>query len=88
MSIHQPNQTWKKQNEKLVRSSFKKGFIQAVNISSRTVDLSYAESPQTTLRNIPISDTINITTLQVGKRCRVDVFDETNPNDIVVSYTY
>lgn len=88
MSGKPVNDTWQKQNNTLVRAVFKKGFINAINNASRTVDVYYAENPNTIIRSIPLADTINITTLKVGKRCRIDVFDETNPADSVVAFTY
>lgn len=88
MSKQPFNDTFKNQQRKLVRATFKKGFINAVNISGKTVDVYYAENPQTIIRNIPVSDTVNISSVLVGKRCRVDLFDETNPADSVMAYTY
>ena len=88
MSIVPLNDTWKQQQKKLVRSVFKKGLINTVHVSSRTVDVSYAENPQTVIKNIPIANTVDISKVAVGQRCRIDMFDETNPNDCVMSYTY
>jgi len=88
MSIQPSNQTFKKQQERLVRSTFKKGFINAVHISSNTVDVYYAENPQSIIKNIPVADTVTIANITVGKKCRVDLFDETNPNDCCLAYTF
>lgn len=88
MSIVTTNQTWKEQQKKLVRATFKKAYVNAVNVSARTVDVYYAENPQTIIRNIPVADTVDITTVSVGRRCRVDLFDENNPLDSVMAYTY
>jgi hypothetical protein len=88
MSTNPANQTWKSQQKRLVRATFKKAFINAVHVSAKTVDVYYAENPQTIIRNIPVADTVNISTVTVGKRCRIDIFDETNPNDMVMAYTY
>ncbi len=82
------NDSWKQQQKKLVRATFKKGFINAVNLGSRTVDVSYVENPQNIVRNIPVADSVDITKITVGKKCRVDVFDETNPNDCVLAFTF
>ena len=43
---------------------------------------------QTVIRNIPVASSIDITKVNLGDRCRVDMFDEKNPNDMVVAYTY
>ena len=88
MSVIPPNKTWKDQHGKLVRSSFKKGFINAVHINSRTVDVYYASNPQTIVKNIPVSNSIDITTVMLQQKCRIDIFDETNPNDCVCAYTF
>lgn len=88
MSKHATNETFQEQQRKLVRSTFKKGFISAIHMGSNTVDVSYAESPQTIVRNIPIANSVSISTVIVGQRCRVDLFDETNPQDSVLAYTY
>lgn len=88
MSNQPVNNTFRQQQKKLVKATFKKGFINAVNISARTVDVYYAENPQTIIRNIPVADTVNISTVRVSKRCRIDLFDETNPLDSVMAYTY
>lgn len=88
MSQQPSNNTFKNQQNKLVRSTFKKGFINAVYIASRTVDVSYAENPLTVVRNIPVAVNVDITKVKVNQRCRVDVFDETNPNDCVLAFTY
>lgn len=88
MSTQPVNDTFRKQQKKLVRATFKKGFINAVNISGKTVDVYYAENPQSIIRNIPVADTVDITKVTIGKKCRVDLFDETNPQDSVMAFTY
>lgn len=88
MSGQPSNKTFQGQQAKLVRATFKKGFINAVHSNSLTVDVSYAENPLTIVRNIPIAKTVNVSLLAVGQRCRIDIFDETNPNDCVLAYTY
>jgi hypothetical protein len=88
MSRVPPNQTFQGQQKTLVRATFKKAFVNAVHAGSRTVDVYFAESPQTIIRNIPVATQIGISTIMVGSRCRVDVFDETNSSDMVMSYTY
>lgn len=88
MSKQPFNDTFVRQQKKLVKSTFKKAFINSVNISAKTVDVYYAENPQTIIRNIPVADTVDITTIVIGKKCRVDLFDETNPLDSVMAFTY
>lgn len=88
MSVNPPNDTWKQQSKKLVRATFKKGFVVAVNTGAVTMDVSFAENPQTVLRNIPAAKSITLANVSVGQKCRVDLFDETNPNDMVVAYVY
>lgn len=88
MSEKALNQTWRQQQARLVKATFKKGFINAVYISSGTVDVYYAENPQTIIRNIPVATHITLSSALVGKRCRIDLFDETNPSDSVLAYTY
>lgn len=82
------NSLYQKQNQKLIRATFKKGFVNAVNANARTVDVYYAENPQTIIRNIPVAANVAIAGVAVGNRCRIDVFDETNPSDVVMAYTY
>lgn len=88
MSSQPPNDTFKKQQYKLVRSTFKKAIISAIHVNAHTVDVSFAEDPLTLVRNIPIADNVTVANLATGQRCRVDLFDETNPNDMVMAYTY
>lgn len=85
---HSFNDIFKKQNQKLIRASFKKGFIVSVNPSVSTADVYFAENPNTIIKNIPLSNSVDASLLMPGSRCRVDVFDETNPNDMVIAYTY
>lgn len=88
MSIVPSNDTWKKQQKHLVRSTFKKATVIAVNKSANTLDISFVENPQTVLRGIPLARCMPIADVMVGQRCRVDLFDETNPSDMVVAYSY
>lgn len=82
------NQTFKQQQQRLVRATFKKAFINAVHVSASTVDVAYAENPQTVIRNVPAAKSIDLSTIFVGQRCRVDLYDETNPTDCVLAYVY
>ena len=102
MSRQPINSTFSKQQKRLVRATFKKGFVSAVYVNSNTADVSFADNPNTVMRNIPVADSVDIVALaaivtpshgtpyQTGKgvRCKVDIFDETNPTDCVVAFTY
>lgn len=88
MSKQPLNDTWNKQHKKLVRATFKKAFISNVNVSANTADVYFAENPSTTIRNIPLASNVNTVYVSQGDKCRVDVFDETNPNDMVIAYIY
>jgi hypothetical protein len=82
------NDTFKKQQGKLVRATFKKAFIVAVNASACTANVFFAESPQNVIKNVPLAAHIIPALVNAGDRCRIDLFDETNPNDMVVAYIY
>jgi hypothetical protein len=88
MSKQPINDTFKKQQGRLVRATFKKAFISAVHTNQNTVDVAFAENPLTIVRNVPVANTITIANLAAGQRCRIDIFDETNPTDMVLAYTY
>jgi len=82
------NDLYKKQQKKLVPSSFKKGIISQVNPSAHTANIYFVDNSQNIIKNIPMAKSIDITTVKVGLRCRVDLFDESNPQDMVVAYLY
>ncbi len=82
------NDTFKRQQQRLVRATFKKAFIVAVHAASSTADVYFAENSQSVIKNIPLSSQITPSLVMVGDRCRVDVFDETNPSDMVIAYIY
>lgn len=82
------NDLFKKQQRSLIPSTFKKGFISAVHTNAGTVDVSFAQNPLTIVKGIPVASTVNIANVVAGQRCRVDVFDETNPKDMVMAFTY
>ena len=88
MSAHPLNQTWQKQNQKLVPATFKKAIITAVQLQNNSADVYFVESPNTVVRSIPFSSAVDKTTIAAGNRCRVDLFDEKNSRDMVISYTY
>lgn len=88
MSDQPFNKIWEKQHNKLVRATFKKAIISNVNTAANTADVFFAQNPTTVIRAIPLASQIVASQVMVGDRCRVDVFDETNPNDMVVAYIY
>lgn len=82
------NKTYQSQQKKLIPSTFKKGIISAVNLNSFSADVMFIGNQQTIIKNIPFASTVNINNVKVGDRCKVDLFDETNPNDMCIAYTY
>jgi hypothetical protein len=69
-------------------STFKKAVISSVNKGSGTANAYFIENPQNTINNIPFSSAVDIANVVPGTKCRVDIFDETNPTDMVIAYTY
>jgi len=69
-------------------STFKKAVISKVNIQSSSADVYFIENPQNIIRSVPFSSAIDPKRVSVGNRCRVDMFDETNPSDTVIAYIY
>ena len=88
MSLVPTNKTFDKQQKKLVRATFKKGFVNAIHSNTATVDVYFSENPQTIIKNIPVAKSVTIASVMIGQKCRIDIFDETNPNDMVMAYTY
>ena len=82
------NQIYKEQNKNLIQATFKKAVISSVNVSNNSADVYIVGNVQTTLRNIAFSKSVNISNVRPGDKCRVDCFDESNPNDMVIAYTY
>ncbi len=78
----------KRNNEAIMSATFKKGIVAGVHIENATLDVIIAGPNQSLLKGLPISTSINIYDVQVNDRCRIDMFDESNPFDSVVSYTY
>jgi hypothetical protein len=74
--------------KKMMPSTFKKAIISRVNINNSTADVYFAENPQNIIKNISFATGIDVSKIQNGSKCRVDIFDETNPNDMVIAYVY
>jgi hypothetical protein len=82
------NSLYKKQGKTLLPATFKKAVISSVNIQRRTANVYIVGSSQTIIQNIPVSRSIDVTKVNQGDKCKVDCFDESNPSDMVVAYTY
>ena len=73
---------------KTIPATFKKGIIAKLNTDLGTADVIIVGSNQTVLKNLPLSSAIDIYDIRLNDKCRVDMFDESNPQDSVVAYTY
>ena len=82
------NDIYKRSNKNLIPVIMKKGVITGINTSGNSVDVYLVDNPQTIIKSVPVSSAIVITSTLIGKRCRVDIFDETNYQDMVIAYTY
>lgn len=82
------NELYRKQNQKLIRATFKKGLIVSVNLAASTADVSIVGNPSTILKNVPFASHIIASLVIPNDKCRLDLFDETNPNDMVIAYIY
>ncbi|MGH2639898.1 MAG: hypothetical protein ACRDF4_11575, partial [Rhabdochlamydiaceae bacterium] len=78
----------KKQNNKTTPATFKRGVIVTVHPSAWSADVIVVGNNQTILKNIPLSSAITPSQVRAGDRCRIDMFDETNQNDMIIAYTY
>ena len=76
------------QNDKLVRATFKKAIINALYPNTGTADVMFVQNQQTVVKGVPLASHIIPSLVMIGDRCRVDIFDEKNPNDMVVAYIY
>jgi len=86
MPNHTFNSIWKLQNSKLQPATSKRGIISAVNVGAKTADVCFTQNPQTVVRSIPISGSINPATLTAGMQVGVDTYNETSPNSMVITY--
>jgi excinuclease UvrABC helicase subunit UvrB len=84
------NTIFQKQQKSLVNATFKKGIFSAIHTATNSADVIIVGSVQTVVKNVPLSSSLIsiISTLKQGQRCKVDCFNEANPRDWVVSYTY
>lgn len=88
MSVIPTNQTFKDQNKNLIPATFKKAVISAVNPTAFTADVVFSENPSNVIRSVSFAAHIDVTKVIQGDKCRVDVFDENNPRDMVIAYIY
>ena len=77
----------KRTNKKDIVDYYKKGIISVVYKNSWTADVLILGNNSTVLKNIPMSSAVP-SSVMAGDRCKIDMFDESNPDDIVVAYTY
>lgn len=78
----------KNQNTKVTPETFKRGTIVAIHKESCSADVIIVGSNESIAKNVPLSSAINANVVMPGDRCRIDMFDETNPDDSVIAYTY
>jgi hypothetical protein len=77
-----------KANDNTTPASFKRGIINSISLQSWTADVQLVGNHTTVLKGIQLSSAINANAIRVGDRCRVDMFSEMNPNDMVIAYVY
>jgi hypothetical protein len=69
-------------------ATYKKGVIAKISLDTASADVTVVGSNQNVLKNIPFSSAIDLNDITVGDKCRIDMFDESNPSDSVIAYTY
>jgi hypothetical protein len=82
------NSIYNKQNKTLIPATFKKAIISAIYPNTFKVDVYFVGNAQTIIKQVQVASSIDINEVSVGDYCRVDCFSESNPNDMVVAYTY
>jgi hypothetical protein len=87
MELHY-TQIHKEFNERLTPAFTKRGIINKLYPETWTADIQIVGSTQGIIKGVPLSSAIDINDVRIGDKCRVDMFDENNPNDMVVAYTY
>jgi hypothetical protein len=93
MNNSQPLDSYKnlhrKLNDKVTPTEWMRGIIVAVHYASKTADVSLLGNNASIIKNIPLSSGVGaIANVKVGQRCRVDLFDSSNPSDSCVAYLY
>lgn len=82
------NDIFKNQNKRLIPESAKRAIISKVNIIQRQADIQLVNNPETVIKNVAVSNAVDITSLAVGDRVKIDIFDEGNTKDMVIAYSY
>ena len=86
------NEVFKKQNDKTSPAFFKKGIINKTYRANYTADVRLVGNEQTIIKNVHLSSSVFALLAAgadlTGFKCRIDIFDETNPNDMIVAYVY
>lgn len=82
------NKIYKDRQKGLIPATFKKAVISSIDTQSRTASVYIVGNTQTIINNIPFSSSVDLTKVQLGDKCKVDCFDESNPNDMVIAYIY
>ena len=88
MSLTPTNDIFKKQQSRLVRATFKRAVISNVNVLARTANIYFTENPQTIIKNVPLALHITASAVLAGQQARVDIFDETKANSMVIAYLF
>ena len=86
------NSTFRRQNKTLVPATFKKGVISSINqiggANGVSANVIIVGNMQTVLKNVRFSSSIIAANVRPGDKCRIDLFSEANPNDMIISYVY
>ena len=88
MIHHSKNKLFERDNKNLIPAFFKKAIISSINQQNLSASVYIVGNSQTIINNIPFSTSVDVSKVQVGDRCRVDCFDESNPSDMVIAYVY
>jgi hypothetical protein len=68
--------------------SVKKGTIRVYNAGPHTADVQVEGSLGVWLTGVPVAANIDAATVVVGRRCAVELFDEGNPTDVVITAVF
>jgi hypothetical protein len=78
----------KKQNNIVTPSVFKRGIISAIHTSSFTGDVQIVGNSSSIIKSVPFASHVNASAVNVGDKCMLWQFDETNPNDQIILAIY
>lgn len=65
----------------------RRAIIESVNLSQWSADVRVIGGTQSIIKSVPMSSAIT-SLVTAGDLCVLDLFDETNPNDCIIAYTY